>query len=187
MDSSVFRPSPAHHPVWVGLRTLLYAILIWCLTLWVFPSVIVRIEYALTIQQLSFPFQQPTAWVLFVAAAAFNLASAITMAVFGRGTPLPMDCAPRLVIQGPYRCVRNPMAIGGLGMGFAVAIGLGSFGVLIYVIAGMVFWNFVVRPIEERDLHKRFGPPYENYRDQVKCWVPTFSFHPETQDESSSG
>ncbi len=72
------------------------------------------------------------------------------MAWFGAGTPLPLDPAVRLVLVGPYRHVRNPMAIAGLAQGAGVGLMLGSPGVLAYVAAGLLFWNFVVRRWEER-------------------------------------
>lgn len=106
------------------------------------------------------------------------------MAMVGKGTPLPVDCAPRLVVKGLYRYVRNPMAIGGLGMGYAVGLGLGSFGVIAYVTVGMLFWNYVVRPIEERDLLARFGSPYERYCQRVKCWIPLFRTVDDDQPQS---
>ena len=36
------------------------------------------------------------------------------LAVRGRGTPVPFDCPPRLVIAGPYAYIRNPMAVSAL-------------------------------------------------------------------------
>ncbi len=49
---------------------------------------------------------------------------------------------------------------------------LGSSAVLLYVIAGGVVWNFLVRPWEEADLERRFGDEYRAYRAQVRCWIP---------------
>ena len=100
------------------------------------------------------------------------------MITVGRGTPLPLDCPPKLVVRGAYRLVRNPMAVSGLSQGMAVAIGFGSISIACYVVVGMVFWNYFVRPIEEADLEKRFGESYRLYRSKVKCWIPVFNFHP---------
>ena len=82
------------------------------------------------------------------------------------------DLANRLVVRGPYAFIRNPMAFTGLTQATAVALILGSTAVLLYVAAGGSFWNWVVRPFEERDLARRFGEPYERYRRAVRCWVP---------------
>jgi len=48
------------------------------------------------------------------------------MAVLGNGTPLPAATARRLVIGGPYRFVRNPMAVAGLVQTVGVGLWTGS-------------------------------------------------------------
>lgn len=52
-------------------------------------------------------------WVLFVLASGLGLWSAAAMNIRGDGTPLPAATANRLVTAGPYRIVRNPMAVSG--------------------------------------------------------------------------
>ena len=110
--------------------------------------------------------------MLFLAFSALNLRSGGVLSTLGRGTPLPLDCPRELVISGPYAYVRNPMAVAGLGQGLSVAIWLGSWGVLAYVIAGMALWQWGARPAEEQDLEARFGTAYRDYRAAVRCWVP---------------
>jgi protein-S-isoprenylcysteine O-methyltransferase Ste14 len=94
------------------------------------------------------------------------------VAARGRGTPLPFASPNRLVISGPYAYVRNPMVIAGLGQGLAVALWLGSWTVVAYVLLGGMIWNFFVRPAEERDLRNTFGNEFETYCRDVSCWRP---------------
>ena len=96
------------------------------------------------------------------------------MATYGEGTPLPTATAPRLVISGPYRFVRNPMAVAGISQGVAVGWYCGSYAVIVYSLAGVVLWHIAVRPIEEADLKSRFGEAYNDYQRRVRLWLPTF-------------
>ena len=78
----------------------------------------------------------------------------------------------RLVIAGPYRWIRNPMAVAGIVQGAAVGLIMHSWLVIAYAIAGSLVWNYAIRPLEEGDLEKRFGQDFEDYRAAVRCWIP---------------
>ena len=110
--------------------------------------------------------------VLLVVATALGVWSAVSMSVDGEGTPLPSQMARRLVITGPYRYVRNPMAVAGIAQGVAVGMLLGSWMVVAYSLVGSLLWNTLVRPLEEADLEQRFGAEFVAYRDRVTCWIP---------------
>jgi len=107
-----------------------------------------------------------------VLASALGIWSAVVMSALGNGTPLPAAMPNRLVIAGPYRWIRNPMAVAGIVQGAAVGIILQSWLVIAYAVVGSLVWNYVVRPREEADLLDRFGADFERYRDTVRCWVP---------------
>jgi protein-S-isoprenylcysteine O-methyltransferase Ste14 len=79
----------------------------------------------------------------------------------------------RLVVAGPYRFVRNPMAVGSIIQGIGVGLLLSSWIVVVYAVFGAVVWNVLVRPVEEADLEARFGEPYRRYRSELRCWVPS--------------
>jgi protein-S-isoprenylcysteine O-methyltransferase Ste14 len=120
-----------------------------------------------------FPSAAPLAGgVLLAAASALGLWSAAAMSTRGAGTPLPAAMPNRLVVAGPYRVVRNPMAIAGITQGVAVGLILSSWLVVAYAIAGSLVWNYAVRPLEEADLEARFGDEFRCYRTSVRCWWP---------------
>jgi protein-S-isoprenylcysteine O-methyltransferase Ste14 len=96
------------------------------------------------------------------------------MSTFGRGTPLPSAMASDLVVRGPYRFVRNPMAVAGIVQGAAVGLMLSSWLVVVYAVCGSLVWNYAIRPHEERDLEQRFGEEFRRYRAAVRCWCPRF-------------
>jgi protein-S-isoprenylcysteine O-methyltransferase Ste14 len=162
-------PAPVRRNV---AKTLIQIVLFWGVLLWLFPLAIVRLVSAYQPGGLQFSAWPVTGWTLLAVTSAVGFWSGLTMARLGDGTPLPLDHASRLVVRGPYAYIRNPMAFTGLTQGAAVALILGSSAVAIYVVAGGSFWNWAVRPFEERDLARRFGEPYERYRCAVRCWVP---------------
>ncbi|MFK4791806.1 methyltransferase family protein [Microbacterium sp. ZW T5_56] len=154
------------------LNTAAQIMVFWAVLLWLVPLGIRFIEER---WQLAIPvpgWVHVVGVILFVAAAPIGLWSAAVMASLGEGTPLPAAAARDLVIVGPYRVVRNPMAVAGIGQGVASGLILGSWLVVLYALAGALIWNWLVRPGEEADLEQRFGEPFRRYRDSVNCWFP---------------
>lgn len=152
-----------------GLQTLFF----WGTFLLAIPLVVAFLEGRWQLR-LDLPFAVHAAGaVLLAVATALGVWSAVSMTVEGEGTPLPSQMARHLVVTGPYRFVRNPMAVAGIAQGVAVGLLLGSWMVVVYSLCGSVLWNTVVRPLEERDLDERFGAEFTDYRSRVSCWVPT--------------
>ena len=112
---------------------------------------------------------------LFLAGSSLGLWSCLSMALRGNGTPLPSATASTLVIVGPYRYVRNPMAVAGAIQTIGVGLWIGSWTTLLSAVAGALIWNIVIRPSEEADLADRFGSAYASYQQTVTCWVPSFA------------
>jgi protein-S-isoprenylcysteine O-methyltransferase Ste14 len=110
---------------------------------------------------------------LLAAAGLFLMAHAIGLfRSTGRGTLAPWDPTGRLVVQGIYRHVRNPMITGVL----CVLLGEAAF----FASARLLSWfalfaviNAVYIPLlEEPLLVRRFGADYERYRAAVPRWLP---------------
>ena len=153
-------------------RTGRQIIVFWGCFLGVLPLVIAMIEARWGVR-IAFPLLAAVAGgACFAAGSALGIWSALTMSTRGEGTPLPSASARRLVIAGPYRWVRNPMALAGVVQGVGVGCMLGSWLVVLYALAGSIVWNWLIRPHEESDLRARFGSEFEAYERDVGCWVP---------------
>ncbi|MBL4650707.1 MAG: isoprenylcysteine carboxylmethyltransferase family protein [Aureispira sp.] len=169
---SIFKTADSKKRKWNLLKTYLQTTIFWVVFLYILPTLIIWLEDILEVPSfLSLIF---LGWSCFVFFSCLGLYSGYTMSWWGKGTPLPMDCPNELVIQGPYRIVRNPMAVAGIGQGISIGLVFGSYGTVIYAMLGAMLWHVFVRPPEEVDLEKRFGMAYQNYQKSVKCWIPTF-------------
>jgi len=104
--------------------------------------------------------------------AALVLWCIYTFATIGKGTPAPFDPPRRLVIQGPYRFVRNPIYIGaGLALAGA-ALFYESLSLLGYAGIFFIATHFLVVWYEEPTLQRTFGQDYEVYCRHVRRWWP---------------
>ncbi|SOC87073.1 Phospholipid methyltransferase [Curtobacterium sp. 314Chir4.1] len=159
-----------------GLGTAAQIVVFWGLFLGVFPLVIAVAEHRWRLHPplpgLLVTASVVTGAVVLVLASALGIVSAATMSTQGAGTPLPSAMPNRLVVAGPYRAVRNPMALAGITQGVAVGLLLSSWMVVVYALAGSIVWNCIVRPLEEADLEHRFGDDFRRYAARVRCWVP---------------
>ena len=93
-------------------------------------------------------------------------------AVRGRGTLAPWDPPKALVVEGPYRCVRNPMIAGVVFIVFAEALILLSWPHARWALF-FLFVNAVYIPLlEEPLLARRFGESYTQYCRHVRRFIP---------------
>lgn len=84
----------------------------------------------------------------------------------------------KLVIEGPYRHVRNPMISGVLCILLGeVAISASGWLLLWFAIFGGL-QAAVIRWWEEPHLERRYGHDYVEYRRNVRAWLPRVSVWP---------
>jgi len=162
------RPTAANHLV----TTFGQIVVFWGFFLVVLPLAIGFLERRWGVG-IPFPSLAGTAGgLILLLASMLGIWSAVVMSTRGHGTPLPSAMPNRLVIAGPYRWIRNPMAVAGIVQGAAVGLIVQSWLVIAYAILGSLVWNYAVRPLEEADLRDRFGEEFEQYRAEVRCWIP---------------
>ena len=105
--------------------------------------------------------------------AALALTCIVTFVFVGRGTPAPFDPPRRLVVQGPYRLIRNPMYVGaGLALAGA-ALFYQSIPLLGYAGLFLLMTHVFVVWYEEPALRRTFDRDYEVYCRRVGRWRPT--------------
>lgn len=165
---------------WNTVKTLGQIVVMWSVILGLLPMMIVAIEHTLGLPPL--PPLRGIGMTLLLVGSVLGLATANVMVRDGAGTPLPLDTARNLVVSGPYRYVRNPMAIFGFVQGLGVGLWLGSLGVLVYTVIGVAIWQWAARPWEEADLEIRFADRYRRYRSAVPCWIPRLTAYHEAHD-----
>ena len=124
--------------------------------------------------QLATPDQILFWFAVIPAAVGFGLA-VWTVKLFkdvGRGTPAPWDPPNKLVIRGPYRHVRNPMITGALLILLAEALLLRSGALAVWMVVFFIGNTVYFRFREEKELEKRFGDEYRDYKAGVSRWIP---------------
>jgi protein-S-isoprenylcysteine O-methyltransferase Ste14 len=112
-------------------------------------------------------------WLLIAPGTALYFACAFWgFALRGKGTPLPLDPPKNLVVEGPYRVVRNPMywGVGSVVLGEAAIFHSRSLAELAAAfVAGVIVFVLL---FEEPALRRKFGEEYEEYCRRVPRWLP---------------
>jgi len=109
---------------------------------------------------------------LFVAGAALWLWSVLQF-VRAKGTPIPLNPPSRLVQEGPYRHVRNPMLDGVFIMLLGLGVLMRSWSLTVvftplFVICALLEFKL----IEEPELERRLGDAYRAYRARTPMLIP---------------
>ena len=97
---------------------------------------------------------------------------ALDFAVFGKGTPAPIDMPKVLVVRGPYRYTRNPMYISVLTVLFGESALFRSVALLEYAGVAAICFHLFVRIQEEPTLRRKMGEAYTKYCEVVPRWIP---------------
>lgn len=86
----------------------------------------------------------------------------------GPGITVPPE---RIVTEGPYRYVRNPMYLGHLIFMLGLALTFWSwFALALFVVHAVWFHRRVLA--DEARLWTQFGAEYADYQARVKRWIP---------------
>ena len=157
--------------MFVLVRTVTYATLFIGLVLIYVPARL--LSWSGIVRPATFAAPQFAGMVIGAAGALVALWCIFTFAFIGRGTPAPFDPPRRLVIQGPYRFVRNPMYIGaGLALAGA-ALFYQSWRLLGYAGLFFLITHLFVVLYEESHLRQTFGQEYEAYCGRIRRWWPS--------------
>lgn len=173
-DPFGFRVARPASRSWIVAKTGVQLVVVWGFALGVLPALAVRLDRRLGLPRLAWRRRRSVGLAVFAAGSSIGMASAWVMADSGRGTPIPFDAARELVTAGPYRIVRNPMAVSAVAQAAGIALTRGSPTAALIPVCGVVLWNTFLRPPEERFLAARFGDAYRDYQRDVRCWLPTW-------------
>lgn len=90
----------------------------------------------------------------------------------GKGTLAPWDPTERLVIEGPYAHVRNPMITAVLAVLLGEALIFGSTAIALWAAIFAVINHVFFLAYEEPAVERRFGEEYRRYKEHVPRWIP---------------
>lgn len=101
----------------------------------------------------------------------------------GQGTPTPIDSSQKLVVNGFYRWVRNPMYVGVFCILLGYLMWFQSMGLLLYFAIIVLAIHLLVVCYEEPTLERRFGEEYRAYCRSVPRWFPRIPPHKLVEQE----
>ena len=108
-----------------------------------------------------------------VAAGAALWLWSVLQFVRAKGTPIPLNPPSRLVQEGPYRYVRNPMLAGVFIMLLGLGVLFRSWSLtVIFTPLFILCALFEFKLIEEPELERRLGDAYREYRSRTPMLIP---------------
>ena len=90
----------------------------------------------------------------------------------GKGTLAPWSPTQKLIIDGMYRYVRNPMIIGVMTVLIGESIAIKSINIFIWVVIFFIINNIFFVLYEEPNLENKFGDEYREYKKNAPRWIP---------------
>lgn len=88
---------------------------------------------------------------------------------------MPLNPPQKLITTGLYSQIRNPMLLGWIIMLFGVGILLNSISLILIFTPLFILLNILyLKTIEEKEMEKKFGEEYLEYKKSVPMFIPRF-------------
>lgn len=170
------QPTTSRRPLFqrvpLGLRMLFYGVFFLLAVLVGVPWAFYQIDVYFPAVHVEIGWFRIVGAVLFGVSFVLYLVASYVLTRRGKGAYVEFDPPTELVVAGPYRYVRNPVAATLVAAMLGEAIALSSSGVLLMfcLFAGLA--HLQVLRIEEPLLRKRYGQAYDDYCARVPRWIP---------------
>lgn len=112
--------------------------------------------------------------ILFIFGLFLAIWTMILFNTIGKGTLAPWAAPKHLVVEGPFKIVRNPMITGVLSILTAESLILNSINLFYWMIIFFIVNCIYFKLFEEKQLEKKFGQEYWEYKQKVPMWIPKF-------------
>jgi len=83
----------------------------------------------------------------------------------------------QLVTSGPYRWIRHPLYVTGLGLFASIGLMSANWFILLFTLLAGFGIRLVIVPVEEQALLAKFGDRYRAYMNRSGALVPRFRHH----------
>ncbi len=101
-----------------------------------------------------------------------NVVTLLVLWKRGKGTNAITDQSKMLVVEGPFKVVRNPCHLGVIISIMGYALITSSVLYIVYAIIYFLCNDIYLRVYEEKLLEKKFGIQYVVYKQNVPKWFP---------------
>lgn len=174
-DTGPQGPTAVRSPFgWIPLpiRMAVYAVGFLAVMLGALPWLFYRIDVRVPVVHVDIGQLRIVGVVLFVVGLVLYTGASGVLVRRGKGAFVEFDPPTKLVVEGPYRYVRNPVAGFLLATALGEVIALSSTGALLLFCIYVVVAHLQVTRLEEPLLRKRFGRAYDEYCAHVPRWIP---------------
>lgn len=183
MDASTARHDPAHNPaapvlqkIPLSLRMTIYTLFFLGMVLGVIPFAFSWLDvFVPSIHREIGPIGRGIGAAWFGLSLLAYMVASYVLTTKGKGPFVEFDPPKELVVDGPYRYVRNPVVCALISTMFGEAIMFSSTGILIMSIVFALLAHIQVTQFEEPLLLQRYGKAYEHFCQHVPRWIPQFT------------
>ena len=115
---------------------------------------------------------QTVSLVCFIIGIPWMLSAVFWQLIRGKGTPVPIVPTKHFLQNGPYKYVRNPMIMGFFLYILSWAFLSNRWLALVATALVQALLLMEIKFIEERELIKRFGDAYREYKKDTPFMIP---------------